>query len=133
MQQVGVHKVRVSGSGDVSAEFELSDGDALTVEVGGREYVGVVMPDPDNTDAVQVVVWPDSDGDDNVTFTPPGVPVPGARASGDVTSIPDTPALGSAPTLAEALVSWWRQLTPEERGLTGVEFSTADADVPPPE
>jgi uncharacterized protein (DUF736 family) len=78
VQQTTVHKIRVTGSRGVSTEFERSDGDALTVEVGGREYVGVVMHDPDSTDAVQVVVWPDEDGEDNLTFTPPGVPVPEA-------------------------------------------------------
>lgn len=58
----------------VEAMFELPADWALTVEIGGRGYVGVRRAD-DNP-LVQVVYWPDETGDDNVTLTPPGVPVP---------------------------------------------------------
>lgn len=66
--------VRIVSTRGVEAVFELPADWALTVEVDDREYVGVRMADDDTP--VQVVYWPDEEGDDNVTVTPPGVPVP---------------------------------------------------------
>jgi hypothetical protein len=66
--------VRILTSDGVAAAFNLSDGGAITVELDGREYVGVRTAEHDRP--VQVVIWPDETGDDNHTFTPPGVPTP---------------------------------------------------------
>ncbi|SDT74204.1 hypothetical protein [Actinoplanes derwentensis] len=66
-------RVRLTSSNGVYADFHLDEDAALTVEVDGREYVGVVMAYEDRP--VQVVIWPDENGEDNETFTSPGVPV----------------------------------------------------------
>jgi hypothetical protein len=66
-------RVRIVSSNGVHADFHLDEDAALTVEVDGREYVGVLMAYDDRP--IQVVIWPDEDGEDNTTFTPPGVPV----------------------------------------------------------
>ncbi len=69
-----MNTIKIMSTRGHEATFELPDGWALTVEVNGREYVGVSMPEPD-VHPIEVVTWRDEAGEDNVTHTPPGVPV----------------------------------------------------------
>lgn len=47
---------------------------------------------------------------------------------GDETHPQDGSVVTDPDSLAAALVSWWRSLTPEERSLTGVEYETSDEE-----
>jgi hypothetical protein len=71
--------VRITSTRGVEHVFDLPPEWAFTVEVDGREYVGVIMADDEHP--VQVVYWPDEQGEDNVTVSPPGVPVPEASTA----------------------------------------------------
>jgi hypothetical protein len=70
--------VRITSTQGFEHQLDLPPGFALTVDVDGREYVGVIMADDERP--VQVVYWRDEHGEDNVTISPPGVPVDNAPA-----------------------------------------------------
>lgn len=67
----GDHLVRIAATGNPTLAFMLKDDFAVTVEVDGREFAGVRMPEEDNP--TSVIYWRDADGEDNVTVYPPGV------------------------------------------------------------
>lgn len=70
------HTVRIlTGTGAV-AGFALLDEAAVTVEVNGREYVGVMMPTDDGGDVRPVAVTT-FHGDYGVTTEPAGTPTTG--------------------------------------------------------
>ena len=71
--------VRIMSTRGIEHQLYLPPDWALTVEVDGREYVGVLMADDHHP--VQVMYWPDEHGENNVTVSPPGVPVANASTA----------------------------------------------------
>ncbi len=59
--------------------MDVAEGQAVTISVNGRDYVAVVMPEQELP--IQVVTWTDTQGEDNITLSPPGVLVDAALLS----------------------------------------------------
>jgi hypothetical protein len=70
------HTVRILTSAGAVHVLTLPDEAGLTVEVNGREYVGVLMPTSDGDDVRPVCVTTFDDADSTTTTEPEGVPGP---------------------------------------------------------